>query len=804
MSSTAQSASLTSGSHGVNKRKSGSAACIHCHRRKVRCDARVVGLPCSNCRSAGKTDCRIHEKKKRLAVRSILDPVPIRSRPPSHEQGAKSFSPTTPSGETPNAFTTAFRGVQPDLVTATNVASQSTHSPITQHNDKVAGCTVNKGVRYHDMSPDSKVPGYNRNPVSDGSEGESRAEIEKRLVKLIDEEASDTREIQRGVRAIYVGHELSNMSFLIRQQRNTDDDVYHFAGNEIPRRQLRTGHDQLLLDALTLPDPALADELVQAYFTQVNTGYPIVEEDLFMTQYRNRDPADAPPILLLQAILLVGAHVTRPRAERDALKEIFFRRAKWLFDNRIERNRDILVQAALLLTWHSDAADDDVSANAHFWIGVASRIATGLGMHRNPVCSRFVPRDRRMWRRLWYILVQFDVMVSLSYGRPQAINLEDSDVSPLTASDFEGCGPGVQADFVIHFSELCTMISYIIRERFGLRISAERRKAALLEADEALANWSLRLPDRLRLRASDMDAWSAMLHLSYNNFLILLHRPHPRASAYSDDYGPHDAEICSAAAGVIASIFEELRLHDRLKFLWYSGVHTLFTAMIQVRVELRFSNPVLAINALRRFDSASYSLRELAQFWSHASTILRLFEDSRRLQEDLRTATTDRPRRFSNHNQSSTTGTTSPTKVSLTTSLPPTNPTTTSTASSAINTIVTTQPQPQLQSTSSTHLPYDVPTPDSTPQAQQQTLSPHATQPFDTWIPSNNLTPIDTVDNPRELLDWRQLFSFTDMEGPVLPSVMEGITELEDEWRQIYWQETPMSDLLQDGGWMHG
>nr|AAA12453.1 AMDR=positively acting regulatory protein {intron II} [Aspergillus oryzae, A1560, Peptide Partial, 35 aa] [Aspergillus oryzae] len=35
--------------------------------------------------------------------------------------------------------------------------------------------------------------------------------------------------------------------------------------------------------------------------------------------------------------------------------------------------------------------------------------------------SKFVPRDRRMWRRLWYILVQFDVMVSLSYGRPQAI-----------------------------------------------------------------------------------------------------------------------------------------------------------------------------------------------------------------------------------------------------------------------------------------------------------------------------------------------------------------------------------------------
>ncbi|KAI9375701.1 fungal-specific transcription factor domain-containing protein [Aspergillus egyptiacus] len=800
MSSAAQPTSLTSGVHKRNTcffSTLGSAACIHCHRRKVRCDARIVGLPCSNCRSAGKLDCQIHEKKKRLAVRSILDPVPIRCRPPAYEQTPKSIYRTIPSGETPDAFTTPLRAAQSDIVSqacdlARGSSTRGLHPTIetknTHHNSPGNGSQYEGGVAH------SRSSLYSRSTASDPAEGDSRAEIEKRLVNLIDEEATDTREIKRGVRAIYVGHELSNMSFLIRQQRDMDDDVYHFAGNEIPRRQLRTGHDQLLMDALTLPESALADELVEAYFTQVNPGYPIVDEDLFMTQYRNRDPADPPPILLLQTILLVGAHVTRPKAERDALKEIFFRRAKWLFDNRIERNRDILVQAALLLTWHSDVADDDVSANAHYWIGVAARIATGLGMHRNPVCRSFVPRDRRMWRRLWYILVQFDVMVSLSYGRPQAINLEDSDVSPLTASDFEGCGPGVQTDFVIHFSELCTMISYIVRERFGLRISAERRKAVLREADEALASWSLRLPDRLRLRALDMDPWTAMLHLTYNNFLILLHRPHPRAAAYSDDYGPHDAEICSAAAGVIASIFEELRVHDRLKFLWYSGVHTLFTAMIQVRVELRFSNPVLAINALRRFHSASFSLRELAQYWSHASTILRLFEDSRRLQEDLRTATSERPRRFSNNHMNSVSTVSQPKAAASTEHS--TDASTLSSASAAPNNTV-------RGSQSKGQLPYNVPTPESTPQAQV-TLSPHSNQPFDTWIPSSNLTPMDTLDNPRESLDWRQLFSFTDLEGPVLPSSMDAITELEDEWRQIYWQETPMSDLLQDSGWMHG
>jgi transcriptional regulatory protein AMDR len=244
--------------------------------------------------------------------------------------------------------------------------------------------------------------------------------MENRLVTLIDEQDSDRREIQRGVRAIYVGHDVSNMSFLLRQQRG-DEASYHFAGNEIPRRRIDIGHDQLMQDALTLPEQSLADELVDAYFTHVNPLYPIVDEEQFMAQYRNRDPADPPPILILQAILLVGAHVSREKQEREELKNVFFRRCKWLFDSRIERNRDILVQAALLLTWHSDAIDDDVSANAHYWVGVAARIATGLGMHRNPVSNKFAASDRRMWRRVWWILVQYDVLISLSYGRPQAM-----------------------------------------------------------------------------------------------------------------------------------------------------------------------------------------------------------------------------------------------------------------------------------------------------------------------------------------------------------------------------------------------
>lgn len=414
----------------------GLAACVHCHRRKVRCDARVVGFPCSNCRSSGQLDCRIHEKKKRMAVRSILNPVPIRCRPPPigppHPVPGSGLVPsaTMPSQDLKRGLPMPGSGAGIGI----GASPSNRHEGVTSSFQAVRS-HVSSHAASGDLAPDRphslavfrsqlEHARSGRPGAADAStDHSSHLDLEKRLVKLIDdeEEESGRREIQRGVRAIYLGHDGSNISFLIRQQRDMDGDDYHFAANEIPRRKLQTGHDQLLADALTLPDQALADELVEAYFAHINPGYPVVDEDLFMAQYRNRDPSDPPPILLLQAILLVGAHVAQLKPERDALKQIFFRRTKWLFDSRLERNRDIVVQAALLLTWHSDAVEDDVSANAHYWVGVAARIATGLGMHRNPVSRKFSPHDRRMWRRLWFILLQFDVMVSISHGRPQAM-----------------------------------------------------------------------------------------------------------------------------------------------------------------------------------------------------------------------------------------------------------------------------------------------------------------------------------------------------------------------------------------------
>ena len=351
-----------------------------------------MGIPCSNCRTAGKHDCRIHEKKKRSLVRSVQHPVPIRCAPYP--------DPTAPIGS--NAH-----GQQANPPRESAYPSFLSSS---QHNAEAKSQPEAGSQDYSEhTSPETQT------------DHEENRELDRRLIQLIDEDLNQ-RSIKRGVRVVYVGQDVSNLNFLLREQRNDQgDEVHHFATNDISRSYMRQGFDQVPREAFVLPDQALADELVEAYFAHVNPGFPIIEEDIFMAQYKNHNHTDPPSLLILQCILLAGAHVSRPRPTRDTLKGAFFRRAKMLFEGRVERDRDLLVQAALLLTWYSDPIDDDVAANSHFWVGVAARIATGLGMHRNAGSSTLVLHDKKMWRRVWWILVQFDVMVSLQYGRPQAM-----------------------------------------------------------------------------------------------------------------------------------------------------------------------------------------------------------------------------------------------------------------------------------------------------------------------------------------------------------------------------------------------
>ncbi|KAH0431126.1 hypothetical protein CcaCcLH18_07304 [Colletotrichum camelliae] len=414
----------------------------------------------------------------------------------------------------------------------------------------------------------------------------------RHLVEFIDQPELVKRPIDNKARMTYIGTDVSNVNYLVQQQFGAavhTSEVCHYPTNRISRRA--AGHDpvdRLPLDIFQLPSKAVVDELLEAYFRLVNPGFPVVDKRIFMDQYRARNSLNPPSLLLLYAILLVGAHALYEddSEKRHLAKATYFRRAKSLLDARFESNRDNVVQAALLLTWHTDGLED-ATANAWYWLGIAVRVATGLGMHRDAEGSTLVQHNKRMWRRVWWLLFQSDVWISLQYGRPQSIHLEDSNVQKLKVSDFADCGPDAQPESLIQMSELAIIVSKAMRER-NRASSDEARRIVLRKTDERLASWALRLPQSLNLHgAPGAGVWNTNLHLHYNMALILLHRAPPKASS------------------------------------------------LDLSTEIRISNPLLAISALRRYDSALVSLKQLAEYWPNAKSILHFFENSVRINSRL-------------------------------------------------------------------------------------------------------------------------------------------------------------------------
>lgn len=243
------------------------------------------------------------------------------------------------------------------------------------------------------------------------------------LAEFIDREDVRIGEIGHHSRMCFIGTEVSNFNYLVRQSslQPGHEGAFHFGNRQFNRKH--TGHDlqHVPSEALERLDKRLEQRLMKAYFERVNRGWPIVDQEHFMLQYEGRIPRLPVQLPLLNAICLVGAHVLASEEPKmKDLQPLLFWRTKILIDCRFEQDRAIYVQVALLLTWYSDGLEEIV-ANAWHWLGIATRTALGCGMHRDVTESSMLKTAKRIWTRLFWVVFQFDTLVSASYGRPQAM-----------------------------------------------------------------------------------------------------------------------------------------------------------------------------------------------------------------------------------------------------------------------------------------------------------------------------------------------------------------------------------------------
>ena len=308
-------------------------------------------------------------------------------------------------------------------------------------------------------------------------------------------------------------------------------------------------HILKLRGAFRLPPREIRDNLVESYFTWIYPYLPVVNKYEFMRQYN--DPNDPPPLLLLQAVLLAGSRTSSHPAIQDkqgttkTMCRQIYKRAKALFDSDYEKDKVIIVQSLILFSAWWDGPQDIQSS--WYWISTATRIAQGIGMHRNLSTSRLPLSTKRLYRRIWWTCFTRDRMSAVGLGRPLGISAEDVDVAMISDDDYieddaetaEACVTYNRtfAKFFISHAKLCEIMGVVLVSMYSpARSKNVGSTVNLTHSDMELANWMFHMPQEMRYNrhaAAPVDVidplrdyWSAILHIEYYTVLCLLHRPY--------------------------------------------------------------------------------------------------------------------------------------------------------------------------------------------------------------------------------------------------------------------------------------
>lgn len=184
-------------------------------------------------------------------------------------------------------------------------------------------------------------------------------------------------------------------------------------------------------------------------------------------------------------------------------------------------------------------------------LGATIRMSQAVGLHREPLRGDFEDIEER--KRVWWTIYTWDRFASITYGRPLGINDKDCNVN-MPADVFENpyfvASRSAQGNTTCYstyqreLNRLYLIASPALETIFGSRTSQSARHLAgdefvilVRDATKQLQRWRYHLPNHLvldlkrdfqphgglGLRAHTLQSLS--LQLTYDNLLIVLHRP---------------------------------------------------------------------------------------------------------------------------------------------------------------------------------------------------------------------------------------------------------------------------------------
>ncbi|QGA15740.1 hypothetical protein EYB26_003400 [Talaromyces marneffei] len=563
-------------------------ACITCNARRVKCNV-VEKQPCDNCRISG-SHCEIGVSRRGKYPRYIVSPYPNVVVPPAQ------------LGD----------------------AARNTVNPPRD------GPRIKRAI----LSPDASAP--LDSTTFEPSCPQVKSELDQTI--FFGESSPLNCVVEEGNKPLEAGRS-ATPSTKIRWQYPIPEDVCRRSASFslFASRKARKIEQLTREGAFDLPEPAVCEMLLRAYFEWFHPCFPIVDR-VDISKSCN-DKTISP--LLLQSMLFIGASLCSIEAlqasgfrDRYETKFHFYDRGKEIFDADCETDSLSKLQAVFLLSfWRSTPGHEK---DTRYWLGAAISLAQTGGLHMLSKLSLLKPKEKSVRKRIFWSLYIRDQQVAAAYGLPPRIRDEDCDIPMLDETDFDEAGfVGNRVIFGIQRPE---HISYIIQMVRAARLLREVVSASYLpgrlrydpsdreKLKARLVQFESELPPELKLSQALEHGtmyFAGIVNITYNYLYIHLYRP-----SYldpSDEKKQKEGRLALQAACQCTRILEDMLSHNLIEHGMVHIITNIFAALCIHTVQFSRSEGTERKLAEHRAKLCLLGLKELQKSWDLNYWVLEIF-----------------------------------------------------------------------------------------------------------------------------------------------------------------------------------
>lgn len=302
--------------------------------------------------------------------------------------------------------------------------------------------------------------------------------------------------------------------------------------------------------SLQLPEVKVRNELLRSFSFFVFPSLPIFDIHDFLHATQSDHPERPISLLLWHAVAFSASAVADATilaeagfSSRKVARQYFYRCAEAYYNAGIEADRLVIAQAALLLTyWYEEA---NQPRDLWYWLNIGVTYALSIGVNFEYEDSDLDKSTCHLFKRLWWSFYIRDTIISLGLRTPPRIRTEDFCMSPLLIEDYDinetpqglvDLFPHWEPEFYprrvfemhIMLGRLCPIVRNILSTRYSITIPrpgkttevmvkltpkkqvAEKDVAGL---DDALLAWFQQVPTYL-LNASEHPQYFGQMALT--------------------------------------------------------------------------------------------------------------------------------------------------------------------------------------------------------------------------------------------------------------------------------------------------